>query len=384
MVAGAIVLLFLAGAIALFSSRALYGDQAVGKIPVGVVLPGEDALAKQAFSMISSLDSVKSLCEFQYLEREECLNKLAQGELYAMMEVPEQLVQGIMDGSNPPIRVLFPEHAGVESRVFQELTDAGARILSSAQAGIYAGNEICRYYGLEAQIPRLEEDLNRIFLSYSLPREDYFRQVKVSATGELDTVHFYGVSAYVLILLLSAIPVSGYLVPWRPVMKQKLGLAGVRPVAQVGARIAGLGFLFFCLTSCIVVMTAAAGYLHTGNVGPWHGKNMFLSVAAMVFICFMASSFVVMLYRIAGTMMGGMMLLFLAVTAGHFLAGGFLPLVFLPTTLQRLSVALPSAVLMKGAAMVMTAGWNGTVFAWLAAWALGAMAVTLFLEVRET
>ena len=43
--AGVVVLMFLAGTTALFASRALYGEQAAGRIPVAVVLPEEELLA---------------------------------------------------------------------------------------------------------------------------------------------------------------------------------------------------------------------------------------------------------------------------------------------------------------------------------------------------
>ena len=47
LLAGVVVLLFLTGTTALFASRALYGEQASGRIPVGVVLPEEELLAKR-------------------------------------------------------------------------------------------------------------------------------------------------------------------------------------------------------------------------------------------------------------------------------------------------------------------------------------------------
>ena len=45
--AGAIVLLLLAGTIALLSARMLYGETSAGRITVGVVLPEGDAVAKR-------------------------------------------------------------------------------------------------------------------------------------------------------------------------------------------------------------------------------------------------------------------------------------------------------------------------------------------------
>ncbi len=400
LLAGVVVLLFLTGTTALFASRALYGEQASGRIPVGVVLPEEELLAKKALSMIASLDSVNSLCDFLYLDRAGAMEGLKAGKLSAVMDVPEGLVRGIMEGTNVPVRIIFPQEAGVESRIFQELTDAGAGTLSAAQAGIYAGNQLCRSYGLESRIPLLEADLNRIFLSYSLPREDYFRHSLVNATGDLTTVAFYAASAYVLVLLLGAVPVSGYLLPSPMVLARKLRMAGVGPLSQVLARTAGLGVLF--LAGSVELFLAAAALGAWGSLaGGWSGQSgagtggsqsgagiggsraggwnllseaapwdsladKLLLAAALVLVCLAAAALVVLVYRLAGNLLGGILLLFLLATAQHFLAGGYLPLVFLPATVKGLAPLLPSGILMDGAGMMLTAQWNPAVFGRLA------------------
>jgi len=407
--AGVVVLMFLAGTTALFASRALYGEQAAGRIPVAVVLPEEELLAKKALSMITSLDSVKSMCDFVYQDRETALEMLKAGEVYAVMEVPEGLVQGIMDGSNVPVRIYFPENAGIESRIFQELTDAGAGILSAAQAGIYAGDQLCAAYGLESQIPLLEQDLNRIFLSYSLPREDYFRHIQVDATGDLGTAGFYGASAYILILLLCAVPVSGYLLPYRPVLERKLGMAGMGPLTQVLARTGGLGVLMMAATGQIVLMVASMGQMvlkdastrqmAAGMAAPGDLADIFFSLKAgigdsfskagvwdsltdklllavtVTAVCFAVAAVAVLVYRLAGSLLGGIMLLFLLATVQHFLAGGFLPLVFLPASVKRLAPVLPSGILMDAVGMALTAHWDGMVFGRLGLLAAGAVGI---------
>ena len=128
---GACVLM---GAAALLAGKLLYGGQAVERIPVGVVLPEEDALAGQAMRMVSSLESVKSLCDFTYIEEEATGEKLKKGELFAVLKMPDGFIQDIMSGVNTPVTVILPENAGAGSRIFKELTDAGAEILGSAQA----------------------------------------------------------------------------------------------------------------------------------------------------------------------------------------------------------------------------------------------------------
>ena len=206
--AGAAVLVVLMGAAALLAGKLLYGGQAVERIPVGVVLPEEDALAGQAMRMVSSLESVKSLCDFTYIEEEATGEKLKKGELFAVLKMPDGFIQDIMSGVNTPVTVILPENAGAESRIFKELTDAGAEILGSAQAGIYSGDELLSEYGFTDKMAVFERDMNQIYLTYSLPRMDYFRKVMVNAAKDVSVPVFYGISAFVLVLLLSVISVS--------------------------------------------------------------------------------------------------------------------------------------------------------------------------------
>lgn len=67
------------------------------------------------------------------------------------------------------------------------------------------------------------------------------------------------------------------------------------------------------------------------------------------------------------------MLLFLLATVQHFLAGGFLPLVFLPASVKGLAQVLPSGILMDAVGMALTAHWDGMVFGRLGLLAAGAV-----------
>lgn len=346
--AGAIMLLFMAAVIALLSNRLLYGEGVVGRVAVGVSVPGEDRLARQVVTMISSLESVGSVCDFQYMDRESCLRELKNGNLYAVLDVPEGFVQDIMNGANTPVDVWLSPDAGVEGKLFKELTDAGALTLSASQAGIYAGNELYRIFGLEEAIGQLEKDLNERYMDYSLKRTGYFRHLKVQATGDVDTMEFYEISAYVLFLFLAAIPVSGYLMPARKVMRQKLDMAGLGGGYRAAVKIGGMGFLLAAATLPVMI-GAAAGHVVEGTL---------ILGAAWILSCAAASGVVVVLYQLAGTLLGGIMLLFFVVTGQHFLAGGFLPMVFLPATVQRWAPFLPSSVIMETMKMAVTLEWD--------------------------
>lgn len=345
---GTVLLLALAAVTALAASRALYGGQAAGRVAVGVSLPGDDALAKQVMKMVSSLDSVESVCDFQYMDRETCLKKLEQGELYAVLDIPEGFVEDIINGTNTPVKVWLTENAGVEGKLFRELADAGALTLSASQAGIYGGNELYRALGLDQAVGQLEEDLNRRYLDYSLERSRYFRHMKAEASGDVTTAEFYQVSMYVLFLFLTAIPASGYLMPAKRAMRQKLAAQGIGPGIRTGARIMGLGTLM-ALASCpVAVWTFVFG--QTGEIG--------ILAAVWALLAVTVSAVAVLFCQLAGSLLGGVMFLFLASTGQHFLAGGFLPSVFLPETIQKIGPWLPSGILMETGKMAVTGVWN--------------------------
>lgn len=351
--AGALVLMLLMSMIAFAASKLLYGDAAFKRIAVGVILPKDDLVARKAVAMLGSLDSVESVCDFKYMNEKQALSQLKSGKIYGVMSVPAKFVQGILDGSNMPVTIILPQSSALEGKLLKELTQAGARTLGSAQAGIYAGDELLEEYGLPAKTKRLELDLNKLFLKYSLPREDYFRTVQVSATGDVDTLTFYGISAFVLYLLLAAIPISGYLKPEGRVLSQKLRLMGLGSFTTLAAKLLGVMFLLFAATLPALAVALTLGLL------PFHWQL----IPALLLLCGSAASLILFFYEAAGTLMGGVLLLFLGGTALLFLSGGFLPLAFLPAPAREAARFLPTTFLLNGAKMMVTESYKNAAWA---------------------
>ena len=121
--AGLAVMVLLVGMAAFSASKVLYGETSLKKIEVGVVLPEDDALSEKITKMIASLDSVESLCDFSYLEHDEAFQKMKSGELQAVFEVPSGMARGILDGTNQPATIWFPDESGLEGAVFRELAE---------------------------------------------------------------------------------------------------------------------------------------------------------------------------------------------------------------------------------------------------------------------
>ena len=132
-----------------------------------------------------------------------------------------------------------------------------------------------------------ERDMNQIYLTYSLPRMDYFRKVMVNAAKDVSVPVFYGISAFVLVLLLSVISVSDLLKREPAVMRQKLSLMGIGPFTTAGSRILGVSVLL-----SVISVLAAAAAAWTGMISI--GLNTILTG---FLVCLGAASFSVCLFQ---------------------------------------------------------------------------------------
>ena len=197
-------------------------------------------------------------------------------------------------------------------------------------------------------------------------------------------VSYYGISGFILALLLMAIPVSGYLMPWNEAMKSQLTRAGIGGGKRVLARVAGLGYLFILAAVPMwLIYGLLEGEIFTGKIS---GNQLFDLLRQMICICSVcagAAVLAVFLFEASGSLLGGMMLLFLTAAAQHFLAGGFLPLVFLPGAVRKLVPFLPSGILMDVMKIAVSGVWNfSAVFRLILMFAVF-FAGSYALEVRE-
>lgn len=370
---GAIVLACLLGTIALSASRVLYGEASVGRIEVGVVLPDDDSASRMAVKVLEGMESVKSLCDFVYLDEEEGIARLRQGRLYAVLLVPDGFVQGIMNGTNLPMTILLPANPGVETQVFKELADAGARTLSAAQAAIYAADDYCVMEGMADAIPQVEADLNQIFMRHSLTRMEYYRTAEVSATGDVGQLEYYAISSSVLLLFLCGIPAASFLRPDRRVLGQKLRLLGVRPWVMAAARILSV----FCL-----LLLPAMALLAGGALAGWISLSPAWAAAAAL-SCLLGSVMIVLIYELAGSLMAGVLALFFTVFIMFFLSGGFLPSVFLPEALRSLGDFMPSGWLIGLVRGAFTESFSWGLAAWVAGASLAGWSAVSLLKARD-
>lgn len=168
---------------------------------IGVVIPEDENQTKMVAQFISNMDSVKSVCHFQYLDQKSALDALDAGSLDAVISLPEQFYEDVDSGKNTPATIYFPKNAPLNTRVFGELVTDGVSLLRTAEAGVYAAYDTAGIYRAELTNDQIGDVIADLYIYEALDRTLVFQKSVYSSLGKADLYQYY-FSAGVLILLL--------------------------------------------------------------------------------------------------------------------------------------------------------------------------------------
>jgi hypothetical protein len=358
MMIGAITLIVLIGIIAFSSTKFLYQNETIQSIKIAIIQQEEDELVQMALQMWESMESMEGISEFILMEEEEAIEALKEQKVFAVLLFPKDLIQGIMYGENIPVVVILPESMGIEAAIFKEMTDAGAVMLGSTQAGIYAVGEYLEAYHLETSIKEAEDFLNRIYLTSVLYRADYFQNIEVSATGALTITQHYIAYGVVLFLLLNGIVCANILQEKAPTLENKLYFSGIRSGEYILTKIISVAALLWSALVLLGSMLAIVIYLVTGNIV----MESILGIFPLFLVSLAIASIIVLIFQVTRGIISGVMLLFLSSIIMTFLSGGFLPVAFLPETMRSIGRLLPTTILGKQVGEIVTNTYTRVTF----------------------
>ena len=177
---------------------------------IGVVIPEDEAQTKMVAQFISAMDSVKSVCHFQYLDQGEAMASLEEGTLDAVLSLPEQFYEDVDSGKNTPATIYFPENAPLNTRVFGELVTDGVSLLRTAEAGVYAAYDTAQIYQTEISRDQIGDVISGLYIYEAFDRTSVFQKNVYSSLGKADLYQYYFSAAVLLLLLMMGVN-YGYL-----------------------------------------------------------------------------------------------------------------------------------------------------------------------------
>lgn len=351
MLAEAFIILALLGAVALGAVKMLYQDSPVMQITIAIVEEKESPLMDMAITYVQGMESISESCRFLPVSREEGLTMLESGDAAALVLLPDGVIEGILNGNNVPVQVYFPEDAGIESALLKELTDAGVRMLRVAQAQIYGIYDTAEEYGALESIPVLEAEVDQYNLAFALERLALFRTQEVSATGELSMTEYAAASGIIFFLLLLGMACYPMMQPYPDVMKKQL----IREGVSIGGQCFGKWLCGLCAMGigslCFGLVVKGVSSLLDHNAWfpkPRNGQAFDWVITGML-ILLCITTFVFLIFQIAGNGTAAILLLFFLSVLMMYASGGFLPSVFLPDAVRGIGKFLPTTYLIEAA-----------------------------------
>ena len=351
----AILLMALIGMIAFCGIKSMEREPLAVSVDIGVVVREDNMMTRMALSYVENMESVSQLCHFVQVSEEEGLRQLERGELAALVVLPEQLVEGIMNGKNPAVDIVFPKDARLEAMLFRELTESGAGLLRVAQAQVYGAIDTAAEYGLIDQLAVMEMEIDSYNLAFALDRLAMFDEETVSATGRMSVLQYYAASGVILFLLLAGMAMY-------PVMQQE-------PIVfrkQLARQKVGVLWQCFCKWLCgLLCLGLLAGvawviFRTAGVLGPGAAENLLSAlvsgknhssagvwIGVILLMLITVTTLVNIIYNMMGSRTASILLIFLLSVMMVYLSGGFVPSVLMPQTMQAVGDRLPAAYLIR-------------------------------------
>lgn len=372
----------------IFCGKVFSSEQKEEKIKIGYVAQ-ENTLTRLAVGYVSEMESVKSLCKLKKVLFEEGMHRLENGELSALIVLPDNVIDEILSGSNTPATLYLHKSSdiditGLESsmqvittKIFKELAAAGIGMLQTAQAEIYAVSELMSD-GVDMQ--RLYDDINEFNIRAVMGRDNFFEDIKLSLTDNNTVTVYYAGAIFAIYILLSGVFFGGYCK--RSKMEQLLAFKRleISYFVQIISRVIVI-MPFMALTIFIPLLIIELPFF--SNV--LECKYTINGIIAVFFITLFISSYTQLLYQLSGKRTIAPLLFGILALFQGYMSGCIIPSVLLPKIIADIGMYLPSAYIKAGMTMLFTGNVKNTgqIIIGFLLWSIIAFLLTWLLAVTS-
>jgi ABC-2 type transport system permease protein len=107
-------------------------------ITLAVAAPEGDSTPALLEKLLPKLEGIDEYCRVAAMDREEAVTGLESGEVTAVLVLPENMIQGIMNGTNPDVQLIVPGDMPLEALLTLCVGESASDLLAAVQSGVYA------------------------------------------------------------------------------------------------------------------------------------------------------------------------------------------------------------------------------------------------------
>ncbi len=202
-------------------------SQVFQKINVAIVIPEEEKELRAITQFASAMDSVQSICEFQYIESEKAWREMQSGGIQAIIEFPTNFYEDVYVGNNTPANIYFPRQSPLNVIVFRELLTTAVSYLQTSEAGVYASLSIAANHQTQMASEEIGDYVASLYYKEIIRRGAIFENDVLSPIGTVDYNQYYFSALVLLVLLMSGLNCGGLYKKNNRAVDQKLKIYGL-------------------------------------------------------------------------------------------------------------------------------------------------------------
>lgn len=307
------------------------------KIDVAVVIPENASELKMITQFISTMDSVESICSFNYTTLENAMKELYSGNIQAVISLPETLYNDIYTGQQASATVYFPEETTLNIEIFKELLGDGMSMVSSAEAGVYASTDTAKVYRAAMDQYEIANYISYTYIECAFGRNDIFNKTVFSPFGHVNLYQYYLAAGLMILLLMCGINFSFLYQKQSRMIEKKLGVMGLGilkisliKVMIMAGILWGIGTCGYGLVLFVLDLTGISMMWFDSQVLLW-----------MVFVALAVAVYFHLVYSIFGSGFHGSVFMLCVNLWMIICSGAVIPLAYLPKVIAGVGAYMP-------------------------------------------
>ena len=345
-----VVILALVAGMTAFCAYQIWTRSQTEAIRIGYSAP-QDELTQLAITYVENMESLQGWCSLVPISEEEGMEALNEGELAALIVLPKQVVEGIMDGTNEPARLYLSGQSKALGYVFEELASAGIGMLDVAQAEIYATADMLSAAGVDTQTIKEQYQLIDLHnLNVVMNRERLFKSSSVFATGTVGAVVYYSSAFLTLIMLIAGLFFGRYCK--RTKLEERITCCrlGIPYAVQAAGR--------NCVSSCLAALLLVIPFgLLSMPMSRSYFPALQLTVRSIIIFLLLilcVGAYTQLLYCLSRNVNTSFLIIAMSALIQGYVSGCFLPTAILPHAVQKILVFIPATYIKAAFTMMFT------------------------------
>lgn len=324
---------------AAYLCSSIFGESAkLEKAEVAVVVPEEKKEDLEfLIQLVSAMQSAKSICRLCTMEQTEAMEKLAGGELSAVLVFPEHFYREVDELSSTSVRLYLSEQASVSTQTFQELLEDGISMIRTTEAGVLS--ILSQADGEKTRVVHSEVG-NTVAIHYmeaAFDRGILYQDMICSPYGNYGQQQYYFSSGLLFVLLVMGSSFGHLYIKHGRGVEEKLRIYGMNVYRVSLAKVLIMANVLL-LPALLGVISAAVVTHVLGNSFLFWEIRM---IPGLFFLCLAFAVWYHVIYMLADQSMTGTLVL-LAVEVLVVLGSGLLiPVDYLPEFMQVAGKYLP-------------------------------------------